>query len=158
MAYLDIITLEEAKTYLGIDDTSRDAEVTAMITGALAFIEKSTNLIMEPVDKSYILIHGSVRVYDYPINTLDAALAATITRTLRNGYSLYCDSNVENDILTLNVGQASIPGDLKQAGLMLIDFYFNAAETGANANYNVQSTQLPMAVQAIIDTNRRHVI
>ena len=75
MAYLTVIPLADAKTYLGVDDTSRDAEITRMIEAALALLEKRTNHIMVVGNKDYFYEDGCVRVYDYPINTADNTLA-----------------------------------------------------------------------------------
>lgn len=157
MAYTDIISLETAKTFLGVDDTSRDAEITAMINAALSYIERNTNHIMGTQDKSYLLIDGCVRVYDYPINTLDGDLATTVTRTKKPLYSIYEDTNTENKTITLNVGADTIPDDLLQAGLLLIDFFFNEKETG-NRLYTLDTTRFPVAIEQIIANNRRFIL
>lgn len=158
MAYLDVISLDEAKVYLGIDDTSRDAEITAMIEGALNYIEERTNFIMVVQDKEYFLKNGCVDVFDTPINTLDIALPTTVTRERYENFSRYMDTNTENRTLILNVGGTSIPPGLKQAGLMLINFYFNDAETSREASVSLQNTMIPMGVQSLIGTYRRFII
>ena len=64
MAYTDIITLADAKTYLRIDDTlsDDDAQITRMIKAALSQVEKSTNYIFFPRTKSYVVDNLSVNV------------------------------------------------------------------------------------------------
>lgn len=122
MAYTDVITLEQAKTYLGWDDTSRDAEITIMIEAALQLVESETNhLVVQQPTKSYLLYEGCKRVYDYPINTLDADLPSSVTRTQKEGYSIYED--IDNETLTLDVGYvdpSTVPAGLKQMGLIKI--------------------------------------
>lgn len=151
MAYTDVISLVEAKSYLGVDDTSRDTEITRMIGSALSYLEKRTNIIMYARDKVYTLRNGCVRVYDYPINTLDENLASTVTKTVGQMYDTYSDSNTENKTITLNVGSSgNIPPDLIEAGYMLIEYYFNMKE--------VDMTRIPVGVELAIGANRRFTL
>lgn len=148
MAYTDVISLEYAKDYLGIDDTSRDTEITRMITSALKYLEKRTNIIMDVKDKEYILTNGCVRVYDYPINTLDSSLDSTVTRKKKSLYSIYSDSNLDNDTITLNVGSSEVDSDLVEAGYMVLEHFFEEGER----------TAIPKAVEDIIGTHRRFIL
>nr|WP_299488601.1 head-tail connector protein [uncultured Allomuricauda sp.] len=150
MSYLTVIPLANAKTYLGVDDTSRDTEITRMIEAALSLIEKRTNYIMVVGNKDYFYENGCVRVYDYPINTADDTLDDSVTRTQKQLYSIYEDSDTSNDKITLNVGGTTIPSDLKEAGYMLIEFYFNNKEQIGG--------KLPIAVEQIINNNKRFII
>jgi len=79
MAYLDIITLADAKTYLRIDDTltEDDAQITRMIKASLSQIERITNYIFFARSKSYVVENCSVNVYDFPINSLTTPTTAT---------------------------------------------------------------------------------
>lgn len=157
MAYTDVISLDAAKAYLGVDDSSRDSEITQMIKSALSIIERNTNYIMTVADKTYRFRDGCKRIYDYPINTLDSSLASTVTRTEYDLYSVYEDSNTENKNITLNIGSTTIPEDLKQAGFLLIEFFFNEKETG-NRLYTLDTTRFPVAAMNIIENNRRFLI
>ena len=149
MAYPYVITLEDAKDYLGIDDTSRDDEITRMLTSALKYLEKRTNIIFEPVDKEYILSNGCVRVYDYPINTLDVDLPETVKRTKKGLYSIYTDSDINNDSITLNVGSNKVDNtDILEAGYMILEHFFQEG----------QRTPLPAMVENIINANRRFIL
>lgn len=148
MAYTDVISLEDAKDYLGIDDTSRDTEITRMITSALKYLEKRTNIIMGVKDKEYILTNGCVRVYDYPINTLDSSLDSTVTRKKKSLYSIYSDSDLDNDTITLNVGSSEVDSDLVEAGYMVLEHFFEEGER----------TAIPKAVEDIIGTHRRFIL
>lgn len=156
MAYTDIISLSDAKTYLGVNGTSRDNEITQMINAALSYIERKTNYIMVVQDKEYLLRDGCVRVYDYPINTNDGDLDDTVTRTRKALYSVYTDSSGA-DTITLNVGGTDIPDDLVQAGYLLIEHFFNEKETG-NRMYTLDVTRFPVAAETIIAQNRRFIV
>lgn len=156
MSYLDVISLENAKSFLGVDDTSRDTEITQMINAALSLIERETNYIMEAVDKAYLLRDGCVRVYDYPINTDDGDLDETVTRTNKSLYSIYSDSSTATTI-TLNVGGTDIPADLVQAGYSLIEFFFNEKETG-NRLFTYDTTRIPDHINYIVQKNRRFLL
>ena len=145
MAYTDVITLEDAKTYLGVDDTSRDAEIVRMIKASLSYLEKRTNIIMYARDKEYVYHNGCVKVYDAPINTSDV----DAPRANKGLYSIFTQDN--EDVLTLNVGDnSSVPSEVLEAAFMLIEYYFNDKEGSA--------TRIPEQVEMIIQTNKRFVI
>lgn len=148
MAYTGVISLSEAKDYLGVDDTSRDAEITRMISSALKYIEKRTNVLVDPRNKQYVLNGGCVRVYDSPINTLDTDLSATITRENKGLYSIYTETDSNATTITLNVGSNTVDEDIKEAAYMLIDHYFNEGDRSV----------VPKSVEDIISANRRFLI
>lgn len=117
MAYLDVITLEEAKVHLGVDDTSRDAEITRMLKTCMSKVENDTNHYFEAANKTYVYLNNCVRVYDYPINTLDADTTATVTN--KRLYSIYKDAN--NESIILNVGYSgNVPDGLKDLVFILL--------------------------------------
>ncbi len=92
MAYTDVISLTEAKAHLGVDDTSRDTEITRMIETCLSIVEEETNRLVQRVDKEYLYDEkGCVRVYDFPINT--TTFADTVTRTRKTLYSIFNDTS-----------------------------------------------------------------
>ena len=150
MAYLTVIPLADAKAYLGVDDTSRDAEITRMINAALSYIEKETNIIMVVGDKTYRLKDGCARIYDSPINTLDSELASTVTREYFTNYSVYTDTNAANKTLTLNVGSTTVDPELVEAGYQIIDYFFH--------NKEGDKTNIPESARLIIDKNRRFLL
>ncbi len=103
MAYTDVISLTEAKAHLGVDDTSRDTEITRMIETCLSIVEEETNRLVQRVDKEYLYDEkGCVRVYDFPINT--TTFADTVTRTRKTLYSIFNDTDSDNEGITLSVG------------------------------------------------------
>ena len=148
MAYTDTISLASAKDYLGVDDTSRDTEITRMIKSALQYLEKRTNVLMDVRDKTYNLIDGCVRVYDSPINTLDVNLDATVTRENKGLYSIYKDTDIEAKTITLNVGSNTVDSDLLEAAYMLIEHYFNEGDKNI----------APQSIENIIAVNKRFIL
>ena len=147
MAYTDVISLQEAKDYLGVDDTSRDAEITRMISSALKYMEKRTNILVEERNKAYRLTDGCVYIYDAPINTLDSNLSATITRVNKGLYSIYSESNPNATTITLSVGSSDVDEDIKEAAYMLLEYYFQEGDR----------SMLPKGVEDIIAINKRFI-
>ena len=146
MAYLDVISLERAKNYLRIDAdlTDDDAEITSMINAACLYVEKRTNHILYPRDKTY---SGAcqVKVYDYPINSIvtDPAPWGVEFSLL----TVYPDVKT----VTLNVGYATntVPDDLIQPMLQMIKVWYYESEKQVN------STLIPESVKEALDLNKR---
>ena len=149
MAYIDVISLDRAKNYLRIDTTltDDDAEITAMINSACSYIEKRTNLIFYPRNKTY---KGAcqVKVYDYPINSIVTDPSPFAYE--QPMYTIYPDvKKVE-----LNVGFVDpndIPDELIQACLQMIKVWYFESEKQVN------TTLIPESVKEAIDLNRRFV-
>lgn len=156
MAYLDIITLDDAKTYLRVDDTLTDDDVriTSMIKAALSTIERMTNILVYARAKTYLFDDYCVRVYDYPINSLTSPLDATVTaKTL---YTIYETSNSTDLELILNVGYSyptDVPSEIIEAGLEYVKYMYYDHETNAT-----NKGQMPMYIVSMIDMLRRFVI
>ena len=144
MAYTDIISVEDAKDYLGVDDTSRDAEIARLIKSALKYLEKRTNIIMQEVVKIYPIVDGCVRVYDSPIIT--TSFPSSTTRTKKSLYSLFEDNELTE--ISLTVGSIDVDSDLIEAGYMLIEHYFQEGDR----------SKLPLEVENIINMNKRFVV
>ena len=135
MAYIDVLPLATVKQYLRIDDTltEDDTQLTRMIESALKYIEKHTNIHVVAKDKDYDIPlsgQGCLRVYDYPINTLDADLTdyEIESRTL---YKVYWPTTTQTT-LTLNVGyedEADVPVELIDVALEIIDLMYYGNKT-----------------------------
>jgi hypothetical protein len=147
--YTDVISLEQAKLYLKVDDgqTITDDEITGMINSALSFIEKRTNHIFKTREKVYFkdcALVQQVRVYDYPIDNIDEL--DIIYRPL------YAIVPTVNNMVTLTTGYTSvedIPSELIDSALQLINFWFYNSETKNAIN------SVPDFVLSNIDVNRR---
>ena len=115
MAYIDIIPLADAKVYLRIDDTltEDDAQITRMISAALSYVENYTNHILVSADKTYRMVNGFVRVYDYPINSVVSPLANVYATG-----TAQCTSCIATDTLTVNgneyTGVTGTPADFTE--------------------------------------------
>lgn len=149
--YTDIISLEQAKLYLRIDDdqTVTDDEITQMINSALSFIEKRTQHIFKTRDKVYYkdcALVQQVKVYDYPIDN---------TEDLDIVYKTNCAIvPTVNDMVTLTIGYSSvddIPSELIDAALQIIKVWFYEAEKQVNTSL------IPLSVMQAIDANRRFI-
>ena len=119
MAYLDIISLTDAKTYLRIDDTltEDDNQIIRMIKGALSYIEQYTNVMLFARDKNYIVQDSVVKVYDYPINI------EVSTYTLKEVKTLHTNYTTDETTFTLNVGYTvvtDVPNELIEVAYVLI--------------------------------------
>lgn len=170
MAYTDVLTLTEAKTYLRIDDTQNetDAEITSIINASFRYIERHTNIIVsqQPL-KEYIVKDGCVRVYDYPINSVVKGIdddGADVTLTYKTNYykedkSLYTlYTGIDSDAvkLVLDVGYtnvADVPDDLIQLALIMVKVMYYEQES--NQSFK---EMLPAWANSILETNRRYTI
>ena len=154
MAYIDVVTLEATKTYLGIDDTSRDTEIVRMINSACTYIEKYTNVILAAKAVTYYFDDNNcVRVYDFPINSLTSPTNAV--RTRRGTYSFYSTSTSSATELILNVGYAvatDVPSDLIEAALEMIKVWFFSSESRAQTNL------VPMNIKQVLDLHKRFLL
>jgi hypothetical protein len=133
MAYIDVLPLATVKEYLRIDDTLTDDDVqlTRMIGSALSYIEKWTNIYVYSRTKSYYTpTNGCIRVYDYPINTLDSSFT-TVEVEDKGLYKTYSPTTSDYT-LSLDIGYsdpADVPQELIDVALEIIDlmYYKNSA-------------------------------
>lgn len=149
MHFLEIISLENAKSYLSLDDTSRDEEVKRMIRSAIRFVEKRTNHILIEASKSYIVEDSYVRVYDYPFTYEDSD---SIDETKKSTYSIFKISDSTTEELELSLGYDSledVPDDLIEGCYLMLKFYFYEQEG---------SGKIPKSVFETIDHHRRFII
>jgi hypothetical protein len=153
--YTDVISLEQAKLYLRIDDdqTVTDDEITQMINSSLSFIEKRTQHIFKTRNKVYYKDCALVQkatVYDYPINNPEGEgfIEGIVYKTNK------AIVPTANDMVTLNIGYESvddIPSELIDAALQIIKVWFYEGEKQAN------TTLIPLSVMQSIDVNRRFI-
>jgi hypothetical protein len=156
MAYLDVITLEDAKNYLRIDDTltEDDNRITSMIKSSLSMIERRTNILVYARSKNYLFQDYCVKVYDYPINTLIEPTDATeIEMEL---YSIFETDNSNNKLLTLNVGYETpgeVPSEIIECALEYVKYFYYDSE-----NNNGKSNEIPLYIQDAINQLKRFII
>jgi hypothetical protein len=152
MAYLDIISLIEAKNYLRVDSdlTDDDAQITRMIKAALMYVEKQTNHILVAQDREYRFINDEYRVYDYPINS---EVTDDLVSTIKTLYTSYSCSE---DTFTLNVGYADpldIPEELKEVAFELIELMYYEKETNKS-----HLTSLSSLSKELLNSYKRFII
>ena len=132
MAFIDVVTLVEAKAYLRVDDgfTADDSLITLLINVAGDYIERYTNHLLYARDKTYQFYDGGVRVYDYPINS--QVSADTVESEVLSLYTFY----EGDDEVTLNVGYAvvDVPPMLKVKMLEVIDAMYNGNDNASVTN------------------------
>jgi len=156
MAYLDVITLADAKNYLRVDDTltDDDAQITRMIKSALSTIEKRTNVLVYARDKNYLFQDYCVKVYDYPINSVITPSDVEVyEKTL---YTNYTANSINDKTLTLNVGYTDpldVPYELIDCALQYVKYLYYEAETD-KANKGM----LPYWLQDMINQNKRYIL
>lgn len=159
MAYTDIISLAQARTYLRIDDTQNesDNEIIQMIGTALRFMEDHTNHIVDPRDIVYFLRKQCVRVYDFPINSIILPNPPDpIDQNDYELYSLFTTSDTLIETITLNVGYGdptNIPPGIIDAALYIIKLLYYETESEKTL-----VDMLPMHIKLIINKNRRFII
>lgn len=156
MAYIDVLTLAQAKTFLRIDDTlsDDDAQITQMIKSALSTIERRTNVLVYARSKSYLFQDYEVRVYDFPINSLTSPSNAVLIE--KELHSIYTTNNTANLRLVLNVGYANpldVPSELIDAALQLVKYMYYEAETNTASKGNI-----PYWIQEMINQHKRFII
>lgn len=154
MAYIDVISLADAKAYLRVDFSDDDAQITRMIKSALSTIEKMTNVLVYARNKSYLFQNYCTRVYDYPINSVVSTFDYTATE--KELYTIYEVSNADNTKIELNVGYsdpADVPSEIIDCALQYIKYMYYEAETD-KANRG----ELPKWLKDIINQNKRFII
>jgi hypothetical protein len=133
MAFIDVVTLAEAKQYLRVDDsfTADDSLITLLINVSGDYIEKYTNHLLYARAKTYQFYDSEVRVYDYPINSLTSP--TDVESEVFSLYSLYGYSSGD---LVLNVGYdvADVPAMLKAKMLEVIDAMYNGNDNSSVTN------------------------
>ena len=157
MAYQDIITIDQAKAYLRIDDgmSADDMFVGIMINTAFQYIEQFTNVICVAVDKVYRYDENKeVRVYDFPINT--ETLPSGVDVEYNDLYEIYySDFGSDIESVSLNVGYelaTDVPNDLVVVAYEIIDVLYYGKESGKSID-----DLSPMAMQ-ILWSNKRFML
>ena len=136
MAFIDVVTLAEAKQYLRVDDgfTADDALITMLIDAAGNIIELHTNHLLYARSKTYKFYNGCVRVYDYPINSVTSP--TDVGSTELSLYTLYEYSSGE---LELNVGYenaSDVPMLLKIKMMEIIDAMYHGNDNDSITEFN----------------------
>lgn len=148
---MSVITLDQAKLYLRIDDAldpAQEAELQSMIDAAETFISRKTGYWMNPTTRVYRAeADGCIRVYDVPI--IDSL--APYDNVVKNGYVLIKGE----DSVALDVGYsdpADVPQDLINAALQMLKVYYYEGEKQQN------TTLMPQNVANVIWNRKRFIV
>ena len=154
MSYLNVVSLDQAKQYLRIDDelSADDAQIEQMIKGALSTLERRTNILFYARKKKYIFQDYSVKVYDYPINEVVSTFDVdTEQKTLFTNYQ----TNSSDNEIVLMVGfenAEDVPSELVDCALQYIKYLYYEAETNT-----ANKGGLPAWLNDMINQNKRFI-
>lgn len=150
--YNHILSIDDVKRYLRLEPEFNDdnPDLERMIASAFGYIEKQTNHIFKPQDRTYRKTYSDhINVYDHPVNT--TVFPDNISPSYYPGFIRFCNQ----DSITLNVGYVSkdnAPAELVECALQMIKVWYYEAEKNSN------TTLLPENVKQIIDSNRRFLV
>tara|TARA_R110000787_G_scaffold112981_1_gene221943 strand:+ start:251 stop:724 length:474 start_codon:yes stop_codon:yes gene_type:complete len=157
MAYIDIISLEQAKVYLRVDDTltEDDNGITRMINAAFKYIETYTDVLVFARGIDYDVPDGLLKLYQYPINT-DLTALTGYTYEKKGLYYNFCEDAGLTAVLTLNMGfddVANIPQDLIEVAYELIDLYYYGEKDGKAVAKKLSSLSVD-----VLNQNKRFLV
>jgi len=157
MAYIDVITLSDAKNYLRIDDTltTDDAQITRIINASLSFVEQWTNIYVYARSKTYLMVDGCKRVYDYPINSITSPTEADMVNEEKTLYKNF-SYGVDTSDLVLNIGHllpASVDVEIIEVAYELIDIMYYGSKS--NGTLTEQLSALSIEV---LNKHRRFIL
>lgn len=150
--YTDVISLNDAKIYLRIDDTltSDDNFITGCINAAFQWIEQYTNHIIKGGIKTYYKdnAHGcsEFTIYDYPIVSIENTSFSSSVRQLRTVVT------TEDDTVTATMGYDSasdVPAPIIQAAYEILQSWYY------NSDKPMQTTLVPDSVKFALQPYRR---
>ena len=159
--YIDAVTLAETKQYLRIDplDVDLDGELTRMISSACELVEQFSNYRMKPQILRYPLTRGMVRIYDFPIVSIDDPAVNTFTAIEKNLFTLLCDFQgdfiQDNNVVLASVGYDDtdiLPSFLVTAVLETVRIWFY------NTEDNTGRGILPEPVFALLKPFKRFIV
>ncbi len=156
MSCLSIISLDEAKVYLRVDDTltEDDNQITRMINGAFDYIERWTNLMVYARSKSYLVQSGCATVYDAPIN-VTVSPTSGVSVDVKHTFSNYVINDTSVNELKLNVGYttaSNVPNDLIEVAYEIIDLLYYQHESGKTIDKDLSELS-----KSILDKHKRFI-
>lgn len=167
MAYIDVLPLATAKAYLKVEHSDSDAEITAMINTACAYLEKVTGHIFYSRSITYELAGKNwIRVHDYPITAVVKGIdkdGVDVTLTFETNYDVYkktlhtiyeqIDSDADQLVLTVGYADpADVPSGLVDAAKMIVK--------GLYYSYEAESIDevLNVTMKEIINSHKRFLV
>lgn len=154
MDALDVISLEDAKSYLVVDfnDLAVNKEIERAINAAVAWVEEYTDYRLYQRDEVIISTGYETSIYQYPL-TLGLVKDKddnTLTVNVKYGTLRQIVCCPPQSTINLAVGYTTaddIPGPLLSAAYKLLTYLFE--------NKDAYTTGLPLDVQVLINKFRR---
>lgn len=153
MTPLDIITLNQAKTYLVMTgNDSRDAEITLLIKACVSLVEQYTCYRLYERTEMFKTYSDYTELPYYPITITSVKNSDDVDVDYKETFSqlslnIRCKSQ---SIITATVGYsdvANVPPTLLQACYKALTYFFD--------NKDVYSLDLPVDIQALLNQWRR---
>lgn len=171
----DIVTLAEARAHLNLVATNNDSEVSTLITGATAFVERHIGPVVQqtvtetvtPTTSGLIFLSGPVisitsmtAAYGYPA-TYTVADWYPDGSSIRTGYGKDAGHPTWPVTVTYVGGYVTVPGDIRQATLDYIKWRWESQRGSTpfpamGSEFAVAPTAtVPYKVMEVIDGYRQ---
>lgn len=152
MDALDVISLQNAKDWLIVQDSADNAAITRLIKSAVAWIEQYTCYRLYPRDETFTTVCYKTELPYYPINSKSVKLAdgTTFDATYTTRSLTLLVTCPEQSVISLNTGYddpTGIPPPLIEGAYKLITYLYE--------NRDAYSTTLPLDIQILVNQFRR---
>jgi hypothetical protein len=155
MSALDVISIQQAKDWLQIDQSYvlADAEIEACIVAAVDWVERKTDYKLYARNEVFTSNGCEIITYSYPVNDVTAeegSVAVSVGVYTSSAKTVISASKGVK--VTVNVGYANvneIPQSLVMAVRKLITYF--------NENRDMYALEIPNDVQMLINPYRRSV-
>jgi hypothetical protein len=158
MSPIDVISLQNARDWLVVDDNFDDTIITRLINSAVSWVEQYTCYRLYARDETFITTSCKTSLPYFPINSKSIKLKDDTDYTATNNtyfyaaLSLIVDCPIQSTIM-LNTGYTDptqIPSPLLEACYKLITYLYE--------NRDAYGTQLPIDIQILINQFRRSIV
>ncbi|HEY4756066.1 MAG TPA: head-tail connector protein [Ignavibacteriaceae bacterium] len=130
MTALDVISLEQAKTFLVVEFNDHDALITRLIKSAVSWVEKRTGYILYKRDKNEY-VRDRERLFYYPLGLKTGSNTGVELIEGKLSYTVNITSGDNPRSIVLEIGyddSASIPNELITACERLITYWYDQRE------------------------------
>jgi hypothetical protein len=143
MDALDVISLQQAKDYLVVEDNFYDADITRLVSTAVEWVEKYTDHMLYERDIEIPLTSCEQDIYTYPItiNSVEKASVSQTYTTVQKALRIVVKCQTWNgSIVGATVGYVTNPpAPLVGAAYKLLTYLFENKDTyGATIPYDIQ--------------------
>jgi hypothetical protein len=152
MTALDVITLDQARTYLVVDYTDDDGDIKRAIETAVRWVENYTSHRLFERNETFDTEGCSTRLYEYPITVtgvVDSSDVSTDFTICKKITSIIVESHYGSSI-SATVGYsnvADVPSTLLSACYKIITYLYE--------NRDAYGLSIPVDIQGLINQERR---